>query len=234
MYRILLLLIGASYFPIAIMTFSVLQCSNGYMKLYQWIPCDSINYYIFLTIGIIVFFSFVVSYPLILSLNLFRMRKKFYDNNDHKNYTEEFDKFKSILEGYRQKIFFFEIIYILEKLSIALALTLLPENSLSQFLLVDLTIIFGMFAQYSLRPYQLNSLNYVVFFSQCVTGLSYFYNILSEMYRSIVVYSAYLYALSWICAIVNGFVLFSFLLLFIEPQLKSFVKRRKYSIDVEL
>ena len=229
MYRIFFILIGASYFPVAIMTFSVLQCTNGYMAIYQWIPCDSSSsYYSFLTIGILILLFFIFAYPMLLLFILFKIRKKVQNMTDENNAShQEYKKYEFILDGYRSKIFFFEICYILEKLSIAIALTVLPRNSISQFLLIDATIIFGMFVQYSLRPYELKSLNYVVFFSQCVIGLSYFYNILSEMYRNILDFVVYLSVLSWVCAILNGIVLISYLLLTIEPKLKSFIRRRR-------
>ena len=210
MYRIVLLLIGASYFPIAIMTFSVLQCSNGYMKEYLWIPCNSFDFYVFLIVGAIVM-TYIIAYPLLLLINLFALRKKFLSGID-------VEKFQSVLEGYKKKRFYYEVIYITEKLMLAFALTIFSENGFTQVLLVTLSIVMGMFAQYLLRPYQSGKLNTVVFFSRCVIIVSYIYNILA-FFTTDQDYQSFLFALSWLCAFFNGFVLVLFLYLIIEPKL---------------
>ena len=216
MYRIVLILIGASYFPVAIMTFSVVQCENGYMKEYMWISCSSHDFYLFLLIGILIFVFYIISYPLLLLLKLISIRRRLLRGE----YSIE--KFQSVLEGYRKEVFYFEVIYILEKLSIALALTMLPENRLTQILVITVTIVMSMLAQYILRPYHFKQLNSVVFISQCVIIFSYIFNIVYQMYGNGDTYTEYLLVLSWIISLFNSVILMLFLLLLILPKLRLF------------
>ena len=194
-------LLSLAYYPLALLSLSVLSCENGYMKEYQWIECNSSSDYIyFVILSSIVILLYVIGYPVCLCIILIL-------------YRLSYRSFTIIFDNYKVKADYFEILFICKKLSIIILLTLF--TGFIQKILLSSVLLIGIILQYFIAPFKSRALNklqllveIVILFSSIFSSLNSFYN-LSD--------ATFLFW-SWAMSIINLFVLLLFLLILVRSH----------------
>ena len=204
--KLVLSICSAAYLPIALMSFSMITCTDGYMNEYHWIPCSSSSFIYFVLIAVFVIISFVIAYPLILLIILLFYRSS--------------NEFHFVFENYREGAYYYEFIFIVKKLIIVLLLTLFKSNSPYQQFLLASILCLGIAVLYHIRPFKSNSLNICSHASEIVICFSYFYNII---YLDVQINGETMLLSSWVVMALNIIIIFFFLYLIIRNH--SLIRR---------
>ena len=152
-----------SYFPVVKQTLSNLRpCHNDqgvfYMPNEPWIECTSYTYYKLRTLGIVSVVFYVVGFPLIVICLLARFfpKRNLMSPEDRKKLDVWLGPlYLPYKPKYQQ---FFEILMLIRRLILAVALSMISSSTLQTFL-VWLVLMTSALIQIRLQPYQKHSSN---------------------------------------------------------------------------
>ena len=147
-----------SYFPIVKQTLSVLRpCHKDldvlYMPSSPWIECTSYAYHSLITLAIVSIVVYVIGFPLmVISLMLlFFPKRSFMSPEDRKKLDVWLGP---IYLPYKPKYqAFFEVVMLLRRLILAIALSMIPSSSTLQTFVVWVVLIASALIHLILRPY---------------------------------------------------------------------------------
>ena len=124
--------LSLTYYSVCTLTFQIFVCENGYLVSYPYYPCDySTNYLYLVIIGSLLGFTFIIGYPLIVVVVLVLNRRKI----KAKDHSIE-HRFEFLVENYRPEVFYFEIVWLVIKLFLAIAVSLETRLPVQQFLII--------------------------------------------------------------------------------------------------
>ena len=160
-------LLNAAYFPVSLMSLSVLPCTDGFMSLYPWITCQSSTHTVFITIASLVIILFVLGYPIVLLVVIF------FNNCSKRRLEKVFKHYKDGRANY-------ELVFVVQKLLLVMSLTLL--DGFSQQLLILLVLSASTILHYFCSPFESKSLNHLQLCSGVVLIYAYGFDVLNEVY----------------------------------------------------
>ena len=210
-------LLNAAYFPVSLMSFSVLPCTDGYMSLYPWIACDSSTRAVFVTISALVMILFVFGYPIVLLIVLLF-------NHFSKRRLEKV--FKHYKDGYA----YYELVFIVQKLLLVMFLTLLV--GFVQQLMIVLVLSASLILHHFCSPFESKSLNHLQVCSGVVLVYAYAFDVLNGLYSG----NPHSFSLvgSWFMAFLVMVVLILFFVLIVRSHWflrRLFCRKRKDTFE---
>ena len=148
-----------SYFPIVKQTLSILRpCYKDldvyYMPNSPWIECPSLTYHKLTTLGIVSVLVYVVGFPLmVISLMLRFFPKRSSMSSEDRNKLDAW--LGPVYLPYKPKYQpFFEIVMLVRRLILAIALSMIPSSSSLQTFVVWLVLMLSAIVNLTLRPYE--------------------------------------------------------------------------------
>ena len=151
-----------SYFPIVKQTLSTLRpCYKDldvyYMPNSPWIECPSLTYHKLTTLGIVSVVVYVVGFPLmVISLMLRFFPKRSSMSSEDRNKLDVW--LGPVYLPYKPKYQpFFEMIMLVRRLILAIALSMIPSSSSLQTFVVWLVLMLSATVSLILRPYEKHS-----------------------------------------------------------------------------
>ena len=150
--------LSLAYFSICTLTFDIFACDNGYLVSYPYYPCDfSTNYLYLVIIGSLLGFTFIVGYPLIVLVVLLINKRKIKAKDHSIEHRLEF-----LVENYRSEIFYFEFVWLMIKLVLAIAKTLFESHLAVQQFLITAIISSTLLMFFFTKPYSSRAGNTVI------------------------------------------------------------------------
>ena len=151
-----------SYFPIVKQTLSTLRpCYKDldvyYMPNSPWIECPSLTYHKLTTLGIVSVVVYVVGFPvMVISLMLRFFPKRSSMSSEDRNKLDVW--LGPVYLPYKPKYQpFFELIMLVRRLILAIALSIIPSSSSLQTFVVWLVLMLSAIVSLILRPYEKHS-----------------------------------------------------------------------------
>lgn len=194
-------------------------CESGYMPANPWIPCswagDSPQYVWLQGISYAFAAIYVAGIPGMLSLLLYRNRESI---KAESHQTEQ--RMGFLYETYKPKVYFFEIIWLLRRTLLSLALTLLPADNGFRAAAIALILLGSLFAQQRFRPFLSEAVNLLETISTAT--LLYSFVVGSQLAHA---GDAFRPALQTILWILNALVVGIFFAALMAPPFMTFVRR---------
>jgi hypothetical protein len=141
-------------------------CQDGYMAQYLWIPCDfryqifshcyflsnvihrDSNFAILIALAIFFLFFFTLGIPLLFCFLLY------YARNDIRSHHDERvrDWMGFLYKSFRAHLFYFEVIWLLRRILLVIALTIIPEQSAFSSIAVSMLLLGFLILHCWLKP----------------------------------------------------------------------------------
>ena len=159
------------YFWNSTLIFAQFQpCENGYMSLYPYIPCEfnNVEYVLILLAAVSFALLYVLGFPVLLSALLWSYRDSV-RNDDLMTRTW----LGFLYEDYEPRLFWFEIVYLVRPVLIAIIDTLVPSESPVQGVLMFSVLLVTLIIYDIFRPFTSPVENYMNLVSNAVLLLAY-------------------------------------------------------------
>ena len=151
-------ILSLAYYSICTLTFDIFVCDNGYLVSYPYYPCDySTNYLYLVIVGSLLGFTLIIGYPVLVVAVLVINKKKI----QAKDHTIE-HRLEFLVESYRCEIFYFEFVWLMIKILLAIAKSFFESHLAIQQLIVTAILSSSLLMFVFTKPYSSREGNTVI------------------------------------------------------------------------
>ena len=217
-----LFLLYASQFELTNSLLLIFQpCPDGYMNAYPWIPCQWSNetYVRLASIGGLFFVFYGIGIPMLFAGLLY------YNRVAIQQHDPEIERWIGFLyEDFRPDAFWFELVWIVRRTLISVAISLVPLSSAYQPALIVLTLLGSFVVQRQLMPFRSNLGNWL----ELASGFCLLYTYVAGVTFTLVNENATsIDVIQVVLVLANGLLLLAFIGALLVPSVQSRIKNRK-------
>jgi uncharacterized membrane protein YjfL (UPF0719 family) len=150
----ILFLLSASYFELSNGILEILKpCSKGYMANFQWIPCsfDDSAYKSLYISAIFFFVLYTIGIPAFFGAIMFRNRRRILAGDPNLE-----AKYGFLYESYRQKVFWFELVWFVRRILLSIAVSVFASTSPFQLGLIFVLLQGSLILHRYVKPFYSN------------------------------------------------------------------------------
>lgn len=215
----LLFVLFASQFELSNAVLAQLRpCERGFMPASPWIGCDwsdSPQYVWLQGLGYTFLALYVVGIPLLFSLLLFSRRKAIREGSEKVEHQMGF-----LYETYKREVFYFEVIWLVRRVLLSLAIALVPSSSGMRGAVIAFILFASLFVQQKFQPFSSPAVN--TFETISTTTMLYSFFVGSQASESKSDLRPVLQTVLWV---LNALVVFMLSVALVAPALQRLLSR---------